>query len=240
MSDTRRQLQRGRRVDRGRTAGPPCSGAAESASPVAADRRRHSSPGGGSSAGKAAAAAAAAAASYYPVLHPMARYHPAPCQHPEVHHCESPMPVAVGGSSSAQPGSPGGMAAACTTCAAAVTWRKQAGSSASLDMASLGMQLVGDCPVTGACRSSACRHFNSELAMQQRTQRQAPAAGTVDVDGCLHVDVLDAPEAPPGAGSSIAAAAAAAAVVHGGGEDFVAAAAAVQPPRQGAVLVEIA
>lgn len=72
-------------------------------------------------------------------------------------------------------------------------------------------------------------------------RQQAPAAGTVDTDGCLHVDVLDAPEAPlrPATGSSVAAAAAAAAMVHGGGGDVVGVAAAVQWPKQDTVFVQI-
>jgi hypothetical protein len=143
----------------------------------------------------------------------------------------------VGGGPSAQPGHSAAVAAG-STCTAAASWREKAGT-ATPDMASSSMPSNGDCPVTGACRSSARPHFPPELSTEWQTQRQALAAGIVDADGCLHVDVLDASQVAPDAGSSIAAAAAAA-VVQGGCEEMAAMIATVQPPRQGTVFVEIA
>jgi hypothetical protein len=234
-----RQLQRGRGADRDGTAAAPCSGIAESVSPVSADRRRHSSPGGASSAGKAAAAAAAAAAPYYPALHPTARYHPASC-HREVYHSAPPKLAAAHGSLPAQPDSPGAVAASSTRLAT-VAWRERAGSASSGGPAP-GTAPVQGRPITSACRESVRRHLHPGTPKGHPGQRQAPTAGTVDVDGCLHVDVLHMPEARsrPLTGSSVAAAAAATAVVHGSDTEIVATAAAVQPPlRQGTVFVEV-
>jgi hypothetical protein len=214
--------QRGHRVRGSMAADSSRIGAAAvmDKGPVVADRRRHSSPGGGGRAGSAAAAAASVMPFYPALPQPMA-LHAAPVE-----------PRAELGSLTSAPAG-----------ASAAAVHKQL-SRASTHRPALSTAAAGRCPVTGACRGSADQKSNPESPADQRMQqRQVLAAGPVDVDGCLHIDVLAAPLAPAGTGSSMAAAVAAAAAtaVHGDDDSsaVAVAAAAVHTPRHNAVLVRI-
>lgn len=175
--------QRARRRDNtlqhGHMAAPPAGDADGFTPPVVAGRRRHSSPGGrlGSSAGElsvASGAAVAATMPFYPSIPAAARLSAA---------VSATQPKAAG---------PTGSAAAAAARVAIGPAQADTGAGHAMaprsnqrhDQAAVG---INACPVADTCCSTAVE------PVPRRRQGMVFATGTVDVTGCLHVDVLDDP-----------------------------------------------
>lgn len=189
-----RARRRGDALQHGHVNTSAAGGADSIAPPVVADRRRHSSPGGrrGSSAGRSstAATAAAAPAPYYPSIPATAR-----------------LATSLPSKAAGRPGS-AAPAAAYMTIGNGQAVMGAEHAVAPLQRSDQTAVGINACPVADTCCNTAVD------PVPRQWQGTELAAGTIDVTGCLHVDVLDGPGHAMGAatmgpaGSSVTAMAA--------------------------------